>query len=63
MVIPWLSKIMPALTPLAATGLSVIMVLAAIVHYKRGETRTVFFNVLVLLVCIFVTYGRAKGLS
>ena len=58
LVLPVLTNVMPVLTPLAAIGLGLIMILAAIVHYRRNEKRTVVQNLLILLVCFFVTYGR-----
>jgi hypothetical protein len=41
---PRATGIFPMLTPLAASGLGVIMVLAAIVHARRGEAKTVLVN-------------------
>lgn len=58
LVLPVLMNVMPVLTPLAAIGLGLIMILAAIVHYRRNEKRTALQNLLILLVCLFVTYGR-----
>jgi uncharacterized membrane protein YphA (DoxX/SURF4 family) len=58
LVLPVLMNVMPGLTPLAAIGLGLIMILAAIVHYRRNEKRTALLNLLILLVCLFVAYGR-----
>ena len=60
LVLPLLSDVMPVLTPLAATGLGLIMILAAIVHYRRDEKRTALQNLSILLVCLFVAYGRRR---
>lgn len=60
LILPWLTKTMPALTPIAAIGLGLIMVLAAIVHYRRNEIRTVIFNLMILLACATVAYFRLR---
>jgi len=60
LVLPLLSDVMPILTPLAAIGLGLIMILAAIVHYRRDEKRTALQNLSILLVCLFVAYGRRR---
>lgn len=44
--------------PLAATGLAVIMVLAMIVHLRRGKPRMVVVNGLPLAMAVFVAWGR-----
>jgi hypothetical protein len=46
------------LTPLAATGLAVIMIGAARVHGRLRESRAVAVNVALLALCVFVVYGR-----
>jgi uncharacterized membrane protein YphA (DoxX/SURF4 family) len=60
LVLPLLSDVMPVLTPLAAIGLGLIMILAAIVHYRKDEKRTALQNLSILLVCLFVAYGRRR---
>jgi uncharacterized membrane protein YphA (DoxX/SURF4 family) len=57
-ILPWLTGIVPILTPIAATSLATIMILAAIVHFRRNEKTTAMQNLLILLVCAFVAYGR-----
>ena len=57
-ILPWLTGIVPILTPVAATGLGTIMILAAIVHFQRNEKTTAIENLMILLVCAFVAYGR-----
>ena len=46
------------LTPLAALGLAVIMVLAAGFHIKRGEGNALPINLILLLLAAFIAYGR-----
>ena len=58
LVIPWLTGIVPVLTPLAAVGLGIIMVLAAIYHYKHQEYAAIAFNAVFLVLAVFVAYGR-----
>src|SRR5678815_4938861 len=60
LVLPLLSNVMPVLTPLAALGLGLIMILAAIMHYRRNENTTALQNLFILLVCLFVAYGRRR---
>lgn len=57
-IFPYLTGIFPILTPLAAVGLGIIMILAAIVHYQRGELKVVPVNLFLLLLSVFVAYGR-----
>jgi hypothetical protein len=48
----------PVLTPLAATGLAVVMVLAALTHVRRKEPGAVVFNAVLFLLAAFVAWGR-----
>lgn len=57
-ILPWLTGILPIPTPTAAIGLGIIMILAAVVHFRRNEKMTVLLNLFLLLVCAFVAYGR-----
>lgn len=58
LVLPSLTGILPWLTPLAALGLAIVMVLAAILHVKRGENQAIGINLVLLLLSLFVAYGR-----
>jgi len=57
-VAPWETQIAPVLTPVAAVGFAIIMVLAARFHSRRLEFKAVGFNMFVLAVSLFVAYGR-----
>ncbi len=57
-ILPHLTGILPILTPLAAIGFGIIMILAAVFHFRRGEKTTVLLNLLILLLCAFVACGR-----
>ena len=59
LIVPWLTGILPVLTPVAAVGLCVIMVLATnIIHLKKKEYQGVAINIIVFLLAAFVAYGR-----
>jgi putative oxidoreductase len=51
---------MPHLTKWAATGLCVIMVLAAGVHIVRGEFEVVPVNVILFALAALVIWGRTN---
>ena len=59
-LLPSLLRIQPRLTVLAAYGLALIMVLAAIFHATRGEFGDIVPNVVLLALAAFVAYGRSK---
>lgn len=58
LVLPAATGILPWLTPLAALGLVVIMVLAIPVHLRRHETQMVVVNVVLALLAAFVAWQR-----
>src|SRR5690606_167948 len=58
LLLPALTGIMPWLTPLAATGLALVMVLAAGFHMTRKEWPAIGFNMALLVLAVFVAYGR-----
>lgn len=61
LVLPWLTGIAPILTPIAATGLVVVQILAIVVHNRRGEQKVLPFNVLLLLAALFIAVMRFAG--
>lgn len=60
LILPAATRIQPQLTPLAAAGLALIMVLASIFHLSRGETFMLAPNGVLFLLAVFVAYGRWK---
>jgi uncharacterized membrane protein YphA (DoxX/SURF4 family) len=58
LILPAATGIAPVLTPFAATGLAVIMVLASITHYRRKEPNAIAFNAVLLVVAVVVAWGR-----
>jgi uncharacterized membrane protein YphA (DoxX/SURF4 family) len=58
LILPAATGIAPILTPLAATGLAVVMVLAAITHGRRKEPSGIGFNAVLFILAVFVAWGR-----
>lgn len=58
-LLPHHTGIAPILTPVAAVGICLIMLLAmATVHFKRKENRSIAGNIILFLMAAFVAYGR-----
>jgi uncharacterized membrane protein YphA (DoxX/SURF4 family) len=62
LLLPWYLKIVPVLTPITAALFAVVMMLAAPIHAKRKEPQNVAINIAIMLLCLFVSYGRFKQL-
>lgn len=58
LILPALLDIAPVLVPLAALGLGVIMIGAAIVEFRRQEPRHALVNLTYLALIAFVAWGR-----
>ena len=58
LVVPALTRIRPALTPLAAAGLVIIMVGATVLTLAGGDVGPALFPLVVGLLAAFVAYGR-----
>lgn len=58
LILPAVTGILPWLTPLAAVGLALLMVGAIRTHYRREEYNYIVGNVILLLLSLFVAYGR-----
>jgi uncharacterized membrane protein YphA (DoxX/SURF4 family) len=58
LILPAVTGIWPWLTPVAAIGLVLTMVGAMITHVRRGEFPGLGVNVVLLLLALFVAYGR-----
>ncbi|MBN8949109.1 MULTISPECIES: DoxX family protein [unclassified Rhizobium] len=60
-ILPALTRILPFLTPLAATGFATIQVLAIGFHATRGETAAVLpLNIGLLALSLVVIWGRFR---
>ena len=55
---PPLTGIAPVLAPLAAVGLVLTMIGAAVVHARRGETQGIVVNAVLLILAAVVAWGR-----
>ncbi len=60
LILPSALRILPKLTVWAAIGLAVIMFLAIIFHIIRGEMDALPVNTILLLLFVFVAWGRSK---
>lgn len=58
LILPAATGIATVLTPLAATGLAVIMLGAMGVHARRKEPGAIAFNAILLIAAGFVAWGR-----
>lgn len=58
LILPAATGIAPVLTPLAATGLAVIMVLAAVTHARRKEPQAIAVNAILFVLAALVAWGR-----
>ena len=62
-VLPALTGILPWLTPLAALGLVLTMVGAALTHLRRAEYGPIAVTAALLMLAAFVAYGQFFVLS
>ena len=60
LLLPSLLRIKPGLTPLAAYGLALVMLLAAIFHITRAEYSAIGINVVLMSIALFIAWGRSK---
>src|SRR5271170_982546 len=59
LILPAMTGVKPKLTPIAAFGLTLVMILAAIFHIVRGESNfSVPVNLVLGGVAAFIGYGR-----
>lgn len=57
LILPAATGILPILTPIAATALTVVMVLAAITHGRRREPSAIAFNAVLFTLLAVVAGG------
>jgi uncharacterized membrane protein YphA (DoxX/SURF4 family) len=60
LVLPAATRIRPLLTPLAAIGLALVMVLASLFHISRGEWFALPLNLVLGSLAAFVAWGRLR---
>jgi uncharacterized membrane protein YphA (DoxX/SURF4 family) len=63
LILPWLLRIWPGLTPLAAIGLVVIMIGAIPLSLAVGEVAGALIPLVVGLLLAFIAYGRWSALK
>ena len=60
LILPGLLRIRPGLTPLAATGLLIIMIGATVLMLASGDITMALIPLVVGFLCAFVAYGRRR---
>jgi uncharacterized membrane protein YphA (DoxX/SURF4 family) len=58
LILPAALDVLPVLVPLAALGLVLLMIGAAITHRRRGELPMIAINVVLLVLAALVAWGR-----
>ncbi|KIF75526.1 hypothetical protein QR77_19735 [Streptomyces sp. 150FB] len=58
LVLPAAVDVAPALVPVAASGLALLMAGAAVTHGRRAEWRNVALNIVLLVLAAVVIWGR-----
>ena len=58
LIVPWVTGIVPILTPIAATCLAFVMLLAIIYHLRKGEMKEAMPSFVLMCLAAFVAYGR-----
>jgi len=57
-ILPSLTRVRPGLTAAAAIGCALLMACAVVFHVSRGEAMATPFNFLILVLSVFVLWGR-----
>ena len=58
LILPAVFDVATVLVPIAATGLALVMLGAAVTHARRRENQMVVVNVVLLALAAFVAWGR-----
>ncbi|MFF4621948.1 DoxX family protein [Nonomuraea jabiensis] len=58
LILPAVLGIVPVLTPLAAAGLVIVMIGAAVTHARRKEYQGIVVNAVLLVLAALVAWGR-----
>ena len=58
LILPAALDIVPVLVPIAATGLALLMLGAAVTHARRKESPNIVVNIVLLALAAFVAWGR-----
>lgn len=60
LILPMYFNLFPILTPIAAFGIAIIMILAMRYHIQKKEYKDIPATVIFLLLSLFVIYGRFR---
>ncbi len=60
LILPAALRIRPYLTPLAAAGLAIVMVLSTAFHLIRGEVAHTVVPIVIFFIAVFIAWGRTK---
>jgi hypothetical protein len=63
LILPWLLRIKPILTPLAASGLVIITIGATVITLIGGGGIFSLFPLIVGILAAFIAYGRGRAVS
>jgi uncharacterized membrane protein YphA (DoxX/SURF4 family) len=58
LILPAATKIQTRLTPLAGSGLVLVMIGAIVWHIQRGEFSNIMVNIILAIFAGFIAYGR-----
>jgi uncharacterized membrane protein YphA (DoxX/SURF4 family) len=58
LILPGATGIAPVLTPVAASGLAIIMIGAVVTHARRKEGRSAAVNLVLFILAVVVAIGR-----
>ena len=58
LILPAVFDVATVQVPIAAVGLALVMLGAAVVHLRRKETQMVVVNIVLLALAVFVAWGR-----
>jgi uncharacterized membrane protein YphA (DoxX/SURF4 family) len=58
LILPAVTGVLSWLTPLAALGLVALMIGAILTHLRRKEQQMMVVNAVLLLLAVFIVYGR-----
>ncbi len=61
LILPWALDIARVLTPIAAVGLAIVMVCAAVVHARLKEYQQIGINAVLFVLVLIVAIGRFAG--
>ena len=63
LILPMMTNIQPILTPIAACALAVVMVLAAIYHFRKGQHMAIRLNLALFVICLAIAFYRFSSVD